>query len=160
MVAPPSVSNDDLMRNLGLAGSPSPDLNLAVTQGQGIVTTAVTKQASLQSQTQINSNNTTAPAAGNAVVTLTIPATGYYQCDVYVGFGATAETTAVDNFVFKNNGVTMGNGVLATPNVANSQSKYTIYIQGVSGNSLSINTSSAGSAGSIYKGTIAITRIA
>lgn len=159
MTAPPSVSIGDLERAFYLAAVPAADNNLAVTMGQGVV--LATKQSALQSSTSMNAGNVTAPANGNAVVNLVIPATGYYQVDVYVGFGATAETTAIDNFIFKNNGVTMGNSICPCPNVANAQSpKYTFFVNGVSGQSLSINTGASSSAGSIYKGSIAATRIA
>lgn len=159
MTAPNSVSTTDLERAFLLAAVPAADNNLAVTMGQGLVTAS--RQASLQSSTTMNSGNATAPASGNSIVNLTIPATGYYMVDVYTGFGATAESTAIDNFIFKNNGVTMGNSICPCPNVANAQSpKYTFYVNGIATQALSINTSAAGSAGSIYKASIAATRIA
>lgn len=155
MVAPGSVSISDLMHNLGLAGSPSPDLNLAITQGQGIVTT--TKQAALGAQTLSASGNSTAPGAGSAICTLTTPPAGYYQVQVIVGFGATAESTAVDNFKFENSG-----SVVATcpvTNAANTQSTYTYYVTVTSGN-LTVNANVVASASSVYKATINATRIA
>lgn len=159
MTAPPSVSIGDLERAFYLAAVPAADNNLAVTMGQGMVTT--TRQNALQEQTKINAAHATAPGAGNAVTTLALTETGYYQVDIYVGFGATAESTAFDNFVFLNNGASVGNGFLPVSNTANYQSPlYRLYVQGVSGNNLSVNTSVAGSAGSIYKACIMATRIA
>lgn len=158
MTAPPSVSIGDLERAYYLAAVPAADNNLAVSMGQGVAT--ISKQASLQSQTRVNSANAVAPGASVAIVSLTIPTTGYYQCDVTVGFGSTAESTAIDNFIFQNNGSAVGNGILACPNAINAQAKYTIFVQGVATQQLWVVTNSAGSAGSVYKATIAATRIA
>lgn len=159
MTAPSSVSIGDLERAFYLAAVPAVDNNLAVSMGQGMVTTS--RQNALQEQTKVNAAHSTAPGAGNAIATLAIAETGYYMVDVYVGFGATAESTAFDNFIFLNNGASIGNGMLPVANTANYQSPlYRIYAQGVSGNNFSVNTSVAGSAGSIYKACIMATRIA
>jgi len=158
MTAPPSVSIGDLERAYYLAAVPATDNNLAVTMGQGLVT--MSAQAALQSSTKSNSATATAPTAGTAIVTVTIPSTGYYRCDVIVGFGATAESTAIDNFKFENNGGTVGTGACPVANVANTQSTYTFYAEGVGGNNFTVNAVSNASAGSVYKATIMITRMA
>jgi hypothetical protein len=159
MTAPPSVSLNDLERAFYLAAVPAADNNLGVTMGQGMVTTS--RQNALQEQTKINAAHVTAPGAGAGIVSLTAAETGYYQVDVTVGFGATAESTALDNFEFLNNGATNGNGMLAVANVANTMSPpYRIYAQITAGQNFSINAIVAGSAGSIYKAAIMATRIA
>jgi hypothetical protein len=163
VVAPGSVSNADLMHNLGLAGSPSPDLGLAVTQGQGIKTTASIVGA--VDSTQVvnrngsisNSSNTTAPGTGAAIATLAV-FDFYYRVEVVVGFGATAESTAIDNFQLK-----AGATVIATipvVNVANTQSQVrTFYVNPGGSVNLTVNAISAGSAGAVYKASITATRL-
>lgn len=163
MVAPQSVSNADLMHNLGLAGSPSADLNLGVTQGQGIKTTATIVGA--VDNTQIvnrygslsNTGVATAPAAGAAIASVAV-FDSYYRVDVVCGFGATAESTTINNFELKA-GATV---VAVTPvaNVANTQSQtYTFWVNPGGAVNLTVNAIAAGSVGSIYKATVTATRL-
>lgn len=104
-----------------------------------------------------NSGTATAPAANAAIATVAV-FDAYYEVDVIVGFGATAETTAIDNFQLKH-----GTTVVATlpvANVANSQSQtYRLYVNpGGTDTDLTVRAVAAGSAGSVYKATIIITR--
>ena len=166
MAAPPSVANADLMRNLGMAGSPSPDLNLAVTQGQGIKVALTGNQAPLDSSqianryaTSSNSGTTTAaPSAGTNIATLPTVSYAYYRADIIVGFGGTAESAANDNFVLKDGATTLA--IIPVSNVANTLSAaHTLYVNSANG-ALNLNVgASAGSAGSIYKATIRLTRL-
>jgi hypothetical protein len=166
MAAPPSVSNSDLVRNLGMAGSPSPDLNLAVTQGQGIKVALTGNQAPLDSSQIANRYATTsnsgtsaaAPAAGTNIATLPTLSYAYYRADIIVGFGATAESTANDNFVLKDGATTLA--TIPVSNIANTMSQvHSLYVNSANG-ALNLNVGAAGgSAGSIYKGTIRLTRL-
>lgn len=103
-----------------------------------------------------NSNKATAPTAGTAIATVTVFDV-YYEVDVIVGFGGTAESTAIDNFQLKH-----GSTVVATlpvANVANTQSQtYRFYVNPGSDTDLTVSAVSNASAGSIYKATIIITR--
>jgi hypothetical protein len=166
VTAPPSVSSNDLMHNLGMAGSPSPDLNLVVTQGQGIKVALTGNQAPLDSSQIANryatisnsGTSTAAPAAGTQIATLSTVSYAYYRADIIVGFGSTAESTANDNFVLKDGATTLA--TIPVSNIANTMSQaHTLYVNSANGN-LSINVgASAGSAGSIYKATIRLTRL-
>lgn len=101
---------------------------------------------------------TAAPAAGTSIASVNV-ADFYYQVDVQVGFGATAESTAVDNFVLKAGATTLY--TLPVSNTANSQARpLTFYVNPGGVTTLSINVgTSAGSAGSLYKATIIATRL-
>lgn len=159
MVAPPSVSLNDLEYAYYKAAVPATDLGLAESLGQGIVTTS--RQAALNEQTKINAAHVNAPGAGASVVNLNAAETGYYKVDVTVGFGATAESTALDNFQFLVNGATNGNGMIPASNVANWMSQtFTFYASIAAGQNFSVNAIAAASASSVYKASIMATRIA
>lgn len=169
MTAPPSVSNADLERSFLTAASPAADLNLSTTLGQGIKVALTGNQAPLDSSqianryaTVSNSGITSgAPAAGTTIATLPTVSYAYYRADVIVGFGGTAESTATDNFVLRDGGV--GGTDLATipvANVANTLSQvHTFYVNSANG-SLKVNVGgNGGSAGSLYKATLRLTRL-
>jgi len=166
MTAPPSVSIGDLEHAFLLAAVPSSDNNLAVSMGQGVKVALTGNQAPLDSSqianrygTVSNSGTTTAaPAANTNIATLPTVSYAYYRADIIVGFGGTAEATAQDNFVLKD-----GTAVLATipvSNVANQMSQvHTLFVNSANG-ALNLNVGGAGgSAGSIYKATLRLTRL-
>lgn len=157
MTIPKSASLQDLMYAAYLAASPAADLGLGVTLGQGLVT--ISQQVNLTASTkQASGTSAAAPASGTAIATLNIATAGYYKVQVVVGFGATAESTTVDNFAFKNNGSTVG--TCPASNTANWQSQtYEFYVNVGAGASLTVNVGGTnGSAGSIYKASIFATR--
>lgn len=163
MVAPASVTNADLIHNLGMAGSPSSDLNLAVNQGQGIKTTASivgavdTTQVVNRNASISNSGNSTAPGAGAALATLAV-FDFYYRVEVVVGFGATAESTAIDNFQLKAGGTVIA--TIPVVNVANTQSQVRTFFVNPGGSvNLTVNAIAAGSAGAVYKASVTATRL-
>lgn len=160
MVAPPSVSDSDLIHAALTAAVPSPDLGLAVTLGQGIVTTSsqgVGKYASVS-----NTGTATAPLANVAICTITPGVAGYYKIDCYVGFDGTAESTTADNFVIHiGGGIPGGIGHLMAVNAVNTISPVqTYYAALTAAQAVSIDSVAAGSAGSIYKASVICTRVA
>jgi len=103
-----------------------------------------------------NSSVVTAPGAGAAIATVTVFDV-YYEVDVIVGFGATAESTAIDNFILQHGSTTVA--TLPVANAANTQSQtYRLYVNPGSDTDLTVRASAAGSAGSKYKATIIATR--
>ena len=103
-----------------------------------------------------NSAVVTAPTAGAAIATVTV-FDAYYEVDVTVGFGGTAESTAIDNFILQHGSTTVA--TLPVANAANTQSQtYRFYVNPGSDTDLTVRASGAGSAGSKYKATITITR--
>jgi hypothetical protein len=158
MVAPASASTQDLLHSALLAASPAADLGLAVSQGQGLVT--ISTQVNLTASSKSTSGTQTTPTAGLAIASLNIATTGYYKIQVVVGFGGTAETTAVDNMQLKVNGAVAGS--MSVINAVNTQSQtYEFYTNVTSASpAITVNAISAASAGAIYKATIIATRAA
>lgn len=99
-----------------------------------------------------------APTAGTAIATLGV-FDFYYQVDVSVGFGGTAEATTADNFVLKAGATTIG--TIACANVANTLGRIqTFYVSPGGTVNLTVNVGGTnGSAGSIYKAMIVATRL-
>lgn len=156
MTAPNSVSVGDLEYAYLKAASPAADLNLTVALGQGIVT--LSQQENITASTKAASGNVTAPGAGATVASLNISTTGYYRIVVTAGFGATAESTAIDNFQLKVNGSVVG--TIPVANVANTQSQPLEFFANVTAGSPAITVVAIGaaSASSVYKATILATR--
>lgn len=104
-----------------------------------------------------NSGTATAPTAGTAIATQAA-FDFYYQVDVIVGFGGTAESTAINNFQLK-----AGSTIIATipvANVANTQSQtYTFYVNPGGAVNLTVNAVANASASSVYKATLIVTRV-
>jgi len=99
-----------------------------------------------------------APAAGTVIASVAV-FDFYYQVDVQVGFGATAEATATDNFVLKAGSTTLY--TLPATNLASTESnKLTFYVNPGGAVNLTVNVgASVGSVGSIYKATVTATRL-
>ena len=167
MTAPPSASIGDYELAFLKAGCPAPDLNLAVTLGQGVkiqgaaggtpVTTQSNQVASANASVGSTVTSGAAPASNAVISTITLT-TGYYEIQAVVGFGATAENTTLDNFVLKVNNVAVCN--LPVANAANTISQPLKFYVGIVGSQpVTINVGgTAGSAGSIYKSTLIATR--
>lgn len=160
-------------RCTAVAGGTSPTVNVYVTTSQTPfqITSGGTAPASRVSvvgavdSTQVvnryastGKNGTqTAPTAGTAIVTLGL-FDFYYEVQVIVGFGATAESTALDNMDFRVNGSTVT--ALSVANAANTQSqKYIFYVNPGGANNISVNAVANASGGSVYKATIIATRL-
>lgn len=166
MTAPPSVSNADLERSVLMAMTPAADNNLGVTMGQGAKVALSGTQAPVDSSQIANrygtvSNSGTssaAPAANTNIATLATVSYAYYRADIIVGFGGTAEATAQDNFVLKDGSTTLA--TIPVSNAANQMSQvHTLFINSANG-ALNLNVgATGGSAGSIYKGTLRLTRL-
>jgi len=139
------------------AGVPAADTGLAVTLGQGIKTSspAPGNFASIEG----TGTTSAAPTGGTSIVICTAPNTGRYNLEFSGGFGATAETTQLDNIAVKVNGVFYTSVPLA--NLANTMSaKYDAYgIALTAGQQVTLYVFNNGSAGSIYKGFLSITQV-
>lgn len=99
----------------------------------------------------------TAPTAAQAIVALGV-FDFYYKVDVVVGFGATAESTALDNFRLKINGVAYA--TIPVANVANTMSQtFTFYVNPGGAVNLVVDAIANASASSVYKATITATRL-
>lgn len=166
MTAPPSVSNADLERSFLMAATPAADLNLSTTLGQGIKVALTGNQAPLDSSQIANryatvSNSGTssaAPAANTNIATLPTVSYAYYRVEVIVGFGGTAEATAQDNFVLKDGTTTLA--TVPVSNVANTMSQAHVFFVNSANGALNVNVGgTGGSAGSIYKATLRLTRL-
>lgn len=147
-------------------GGASPTGSVAISSpldGNGNVKTAqqgavVTPQLSNRYQSSSASGRATAPTAGTAIATLAV-FDFYYEVKVIVGFGGTAESTAIDNMELRVNGVSFATTPVA--NAANSQSSiYVFYINPGGSVNLTVNAiANAAPAGSVYKATIIATRL-
>lgn len=110
-----------------------------------------------QYQSLATEGRQTAPTAGTAIATLAV-FNFYYRVDVTVGFGGTAESTAIDNFQLQVNGVAFV--TIPVANVANTQSQtFTYFINPGGSVNLTVNAISNASVGSVYKATITATRL-
>lgn len=99
-----------------------------------------------------------APTGGTSITTATAGATGIYLVEFAGGFGATAESTQLDNIGIKINATFKTAIPLA--NLANTMSQpYTIYLSLTAADQVSVYVINNGSAGSIYKGFISITQV-
>jgi len=99
-----------------------------------------------------------APTAGTSITTATAVNTGMYKIQFAGGFGATAESTQLDNIGVKINATFKTAIPLA--NVANTMSQpYTVYYSLSASDQVSVYVINNGSAGSIYKGFISITQV-
>jgi hypothetical protein len=157
MVAPPSVSDSDLIHTALMAAVPSPDLNLAVTLGQGIKVNSLQTANAYQSSSA--SGTATAPVAGTAIATLAIATAGYYKVLVSAGFGGTAESTALDNMQVKNGATVIG--PVSVQNFANTISQpYEFWLNVTGAGNITVNAIAGASAGAAYKATIIATRVA
>lgn len=100
----------------------------------------------------------TAPVGGTAIATLTAPAAGYYAVYVTVGFGGTAEDTAVDNFRLKAN-----NAAVIQPVVANTANAVgtlpVLYINANGTNDFEVIAVASASVGAVYKAHIIANRL-
>lgn len=162
-------------RCTAVAGGTAPTVNVYVTTSQtpfqvstggtapasrvtvvGAVDT--TQVVNRYASTSARGTSTAAPASGTAIATLGV-FDFYYRVDVVVGFGGTAESTTVDNFVLQSNGVAVA--TLSAVNAANTQSPvYTFYVNPGGTVNLTVNVGGTnGSAGSIYKAMIIATRL-
>jgi len=98
-----------------------------------------------------------APTAGTTIASVAT-FDFYYQVDVYVGFGGTAEATTADNFVLKAGATTLY--TLPAVSAANQLQKLTFFVNPCGAVNLTVNVGGTnGSAGSIYKATIVATRL-
>lgn len=160
MSVPPSVSVGDLEFAFYKAAVPAADNSLAVTLGQGIVSSSA--QASGKYSSQSNTGAVTTPAAGSGIASLTPGTAGYYQIDCVVGFAGTAETTAVDNFeLYLNGSPASGLAKIPCVNVANTMSPKVTYFRSLTATDvLAIANPAIGSTNSVYKATIIAIRIA
>lgn len=100
-----------------------------------------------------------APTAGTSITTATAGATGTYLVEFAGGFGATAESTQLDNIGIKIN--TTFKTAIPLANLANTMSQpYIVYFNLTAADQVSVYVINNGSAGSIYKGFISITQVA
>jgi hypothetical protein len=159
MVAPPSVSLQDLEYAFYKAATPAADNNLAVNLGQGVSINSAQAANKYQS-TSAAGTSAAAPASGVAIATLAIANAGYYEVTVSAGFAGTAEATTQDNVVLKNDTTTIG--TLSVQNVANTMSgPYRFWLNVAATKNITVNVGgTGGSAGSLYKAMITATRIA
>jgi len=129
--------------------------NVKVSQ-QGAITDAQT--ANRYQSVSATGTSTAAPTSGAILASVNV-FDFYYQVDVVVGFGGTAETTTADNFVLKAGSTTLY--TLPANLVANSQSqKLTFFVNPGGAVALTVNVGgTGGSAGSIYKATVVATRL-
>lgn len=165
MTAPLSVSIGDLERAFYLAAVPAVDNNLTVAMGAGVKVALTGTQAPLDSSqianryATVSASGTTgaAPASGASIASLATVSYAYYRADVIVGFGGTAEATTADNFIIKDGGTTLM--TIPVANVANTLASHIFFLNSANG-TLSVNVGGTnGSAGSIYKATIRLTRL-
>lgn len=99
-----------------------------------------------------------APTGGTSITTATAANTGTYLVQFAGGFGATAESTALDNIGLKI-GATFFTAI-PLANLANTMSQpYTIYLKLNATQQVSVYVINNASAGSIYKGYISITQV-
>lgn len=155
--------------NVGIVGSSTAaEYSLVIggpVDGNGSVKVAVQNAVNSAQVTNrygtVSANGTTgaAPTAGAAIATLAL-FDFYYQVDVYVGFGGTAEATTADNFTLKAGATTVISSI-SVANVANTLSqKYTFFVNPGGAVNLTVNVGGTnGSAGSIYKAMIVATRL-
>lgn len=98
------------------------------------------------------------PTAGTSITTATAVATGIYKVDFAGGFGATAETTQLDNIGIKIN--TTFQTAIPLANVVNTMSQpYSVYLSLAAADQVSVYVINNASTGSIYKGFISITQV-
>jgi hypothetical protein len=160
-------------RCTAVAGGSNPTVNVFVTTSQTPFTrttggtnpgTYVSVLGSVDSTQVLNGygsiaayGKASAPTAGTAVATLAV-FNFYYKVDVVVGFGTTAESTAIDNYQLQVNGTALV--TLPVANAANTQSQtYTFYISPGGSVNITVNAISNASIGSNYKALIAATRL-
>jgi len=99
-----------------------------------------------------------APTAGTSITTATAAGAGIYQVQFAGGFGATAESTQLDNIGIKIN--TTFQTAIPLANIANTMSQpYKIYFNLAAGDQVSVYVINNASAGAIYKGFISITQV-
>lgn len=99
-----------------------------------------------------------APTAGTSITTATAVNAGTYKIQFAGGFGATAESTQLDNIGVKINATFKTAIPLA--NLANTMSQpYTVWYTLAASDQVSVYVINNGSAGSIYKGFISITQV-
>lgn len=98
------------------------------------------------------------PTAGTSITTATALGAGIYMVQFAGGFGATAESTQLDNIGIKVNATFKTAIPLA--NLANTMSQpYKIFLSLAGADQVSVYVINNGSAGSIYKGFISITQV-
>lgn len=99
-----------------------------------------------------------APTAGTSITTATAGSSGMYKVQFAGGFGATAESTTLDNIGVKIN--TTFKTAIPLANLANTMSQpYTVYYNLVAADQVSVYVINNASAGAIYKGYISITQV-
>jgi hypothetical protein len=103
---------------------------------------------------------TTAPGANTALVTVALEAGAYYDVEVLIGFGATAEATTADNFQLLFGGVAVTDK-LSSPVAVNGwvNSPFRCRVFAAAAGNLTVNNITAGSAGAIYRAQLTATRI-
>lgn len=160
-------------RCTAVAGGSSPTVNVVATASQtplvrtqggtspgqyvSVLGSVDSTQVVNQYQSLAAYGKATAPTAGTAVATLGV-FNFYYKVDVTVGFGGTAESTAVDNYQLQINGVAYV--TIPVANAANTQSQtFTYYINPGGTVNLTVNAIANASAGAVYKATITATRL-
>lgn len=160
-------------RCTAVAGGTSPKVNVYVTASQtpfqitsggtapasrvSIVGAVDSTQVVNQYQSLATYGKANAPTAGTAVATLGV-FNFYYKVDVTVGFGATAESTALDNYTLQVNGVSFV--TIPVANVANTMSQtFTYYINPGGTVNLTVIATANASVGSNYKASITATRL-
>lgn len=129
--------------------------------GTGTGAISNSSQVANQYATTANVGTQTAPTASTTIASLSASATGYYRIRVNYGYGATAEATTPDNFVFNVNATNITNLPATLGNANTMFSTQEFFRQLTSGDVVRIRSGgTAGSAGSIYKGFITMDRLA
>ena len=103
-------------------------------------------------------STTAAPTAGTSITTATAVGAGIYLVQFAGGFGATAESTQLDNI-----GIKIGAAfqtAIPLANLANTMSQpYKVFFNLADGDMVSVYVINNASAGAIYKGFISITQV-
>lgn len=130
--------------------------------GYSAVAPAVsTPQTAGSFQTQFGiGNSTAAPATNSTLATVTVASAGYYRVRATYGYGATAESTAVDNFKLAINAGTLTNLIAPIANANTLYPPVEFWLPLNAADVVKLMTDgSAGSAGSLYKGFLVVDRM-
>jgi hypothetical protein len=132
------------------------------TGGAGVTTVqTVAQQPGNRWPTRPAAGTSTNPGAGATIVASAAVSdgSGYYDIQIQWGYGATGETTTVNNFIYTIDGVTQGS-LLAPVNATNIQWGAGIHFKAPlnNGDVIRIGTGSAASSGAIYIAAVQVTR--
>jgi hypothetical protein len=125
--------------------------------GTGVVSSS--PQIANKYATQANGNTTTAPVQFAVLANVTIATTGYYRVKATYGYGGTAEATTPDNFQMTktNTAISSMPAPVAGANTLFPSQEF--FVNCVAGDVLKIITTTAGSAGSVYKTYLTVDRM-